>query len=471
MRTGLSKFAWLLPLAIGCARATSTPPQGAEGRTPAAPAGGVDPVERSRIVPVAAHHQHMVGPAFLAVWHPGPIKPATLPPALESVLRGHRALIGAAVTADSGKGVYAAGARLVHFEQVVQEPAAIARFWSAYRADGFVRYVLPTRYELWDDHGYILGTMVQTRPDSSTRYARRLLNVLVNVHRGGDGTWRIVAESGTPIERSVNIDTITAASLVAHLDDAGITHGVVAGLGYEFADGPETPGERARVQAENDWTVRQVAQFPGRLTVFCGLNPIRSYAIDEMDRCAKMPGVRGMKLYIHNRVDLTKPEDVEKLRGFVRAANERRLPLLVHLSVDGSNGALHARTFLEQVVPVAPDIPIQIAHMASGGPYRLGVPDEALKVFADAAAAGSPLMKNLYFDVTGSVYGTKPAAAHDTLARRMRTIGLKRILFGSDLPLHPLDPPGPAWAKFRRLMPLTNDELRTIAGNVAPYAR
>jgi predicted TIM-barrel fold metal-dependent hydrolase len=298
-----------------------------------------------------------------------------------------------------------------------------------------------------------------------------LLNVLIQVGKGCDGTWRIVAESGTPLQNSVNVDTITAASLVAHLDEAGITHGVVAGLGYEFADGPETPGERARLQAENDWTVKQVARFPGRLTAFCGMNPIRTYAIAEMDRCAAMPGVRGMKLYIHNRVDLTKADDVERLRGFFRAANERRLPLLVHLSIDFSNGASHARTFLEQVVPAAPDIPIQIAHMGSGGPYRLGAPDEALKVFADAAAARNPLMKNLYFDVTGSVYGTQTPASLDTLARRMRTIGLTRILFGSDLPLFPLDPPGAAWAKFRRLIPLTNDELRVVAGNVAPYAR
>ena len=463
------KYACLLPMALGCARATAG---GAEGRSPA-PAGRLDLVARNRIVPVAAHHQHMIGPAFLADWHRGPMKSASLPPVLDSVLQRHRALIGADPASDAHKDVYATDARLLNVADigVIEGSAAIARYWARYKADGFVRYVLPSSYGLRDDSGYIVGIMVETRPDSTTRYARRLLNVLINVQKGDDGRWRIVAESGTPMNRSVNVDTITAASLVAHLDEAGITHGVVAALGYEFADGPETPGERARVQAENDWTVQQVAQFPGRLTVFCGLNPIRTYAVDEMDRCARMPAVRGMKLYIHNRVDLTKPDDIEKLRHFFRAANERRLPLLVHLSIDPANGALHARTFLEQVVPVAPDIPIQIAHMGSGGFFRLGAPDDALKVFADAAAAGSPLMKNLYFDVTGSVYGTKPAAAHDTLAQRMRTIGMQRILFGSDLPLYPLEAPGPAWATFRRLMPLTNDELRVIAGNVAPYAR
>ena len=469
MRTRVSQVVWLLPLGLGRARASSVPARDPDGQS-AAPAANLNLVERNRIVPIAAHHQHMVGPAFLAVWHPGPMKPAELPPALDSLLRDHRALIGAAVTSDSAKHVYAADARLVHAAQVVAGPAAIAKYWTGYKRGGFVRYVLPTRYALRGDAGYVTGIMVETRPDSTTRYAGRLLNVLMHVERSADGRWRIVAESGTPLERPINVDTVTAASLVAHLDDAGITHGVVAGLGYEFADGPETPGERERVQAENDWTVRQVAQFPGRLTMFCGLNPIRSYAIAEMDRCAKLPAVRGMKLYIHNRVDLTKDADVEKLREFVQAANARRLPLLVHLSIDGANGDRHARTFLERVVPAAPDIAIQIAHMGSGGPFRLGAPDAALKVFADAAAARSPLMKHLYFDVTGSVWNAPPAAL-DSLATRMRTIGLQHILFGSDLPFAPLEPPGPAWVRFRRLMPLTNDELRVIANNVAPYAR
>lgn len=465
--TRFVKYSCLLLLSVGCATATSTATPEAGGPAPSDRDGLV---ARARIVPVAAHHQHMVGPAFLAAWHPGPMNAAPLPPVLESVLRAHRALIGVAVAADSGKDLYAADARLLHVSQVVQGPAAIARYWAAYKSDGFVRYVLPLGSRLRDDSGYITGIMVATRLDSSSRYARRLLNVLIHVEKGSDGKWRIVAESGTPMDRSVNVDTLPAATIVAHLDDAGITHGVVPSLGYEFAEGPETPGERARVQAENDWTVRQVAQFPGRLTVFCGLNPMRDYSIAEMDRCAGMPGVRGVKMYIHNRVDLTKPADVEKLRHFVRAANDRRLALLVHLSIDGTKGALHARTFLEQVVPAAPDIPIQIAHMGSGGFFRLGAPDEALKVFADAAAAGSPLMKNLFFDVTGSVYGTQTAGSLDTLAVRMRAIGLKRILFGSDLPFFPLEAPGPAWARFRRLMPLTNEELRVIAGNVAPYA-
>ena len=312
--------------------------------------------------------------------------------------------------------------------------------------------------------------MVEHPRDSTTRYARRLLYVLMHVQKGADGKWRIAAESATELTCPENADTLPAASLVADMDEAGVAHGVVAALGYHFAKGPETPGELALVQAENDWTVKQVAQFPDRLVVFCGVNPLRDYAITEMDRCAKMSPVRGMKLHFGDRVDLKNPEHIEKLRHFFRAANERRMPLLVHLYTDASYGGAAARTFLDQVVPVAADIPIQLAHVAGGGPFSIKGADDALKVFADAAAAGNPLMRNLYFDLTGVVHNTSPAV-RDTLAHRLRTIGLHSILFGSDLPFPPLEPVGPAWIRFRKLMPLTDDELRVIAGNVAPYAR
>jgi len=461
------RYAWVLPLAISCARGSASRAHPSHGT----PAAGSGLAGRHTIFPVAAHHQHLVGPTMLAAWHRAPMRSTPLPRELDDVLRGHQALMGAGAAADSLKDVYAPDARVLHPERIVEGSAAIARWWSAYKAKDAVRYVLPTSYRLGDDRGYIAGVMIQHHPDSTTRYARRLLSILMYVEKGGDGKWRIVAESGTPMSDAPNVDTLTAASLVKHMDEAGVAHGIVAALGYHFTKGTETPGERPLVEAENDWTVRQVGQFPGRLVVFCGLNPIRSYAVAEMDRCGKLPQVRGMKLYLGDRVDLANPEHIEKVRHFFRAANERRMPLLVHLSIDGSNGALHARNFLEQVVPVAPDIPIQIAHLASGGTYRLGAPDQALKVFADAAAAGNPLMKNLYFDVTGSVYGSQPAATYDTLASRMRTIGLERVLFGSDLPFYPQEKVAGAWAKFREFTPLTDDELRVVAGNVAPYAR
>jgi hypothetical protein len=47
----------------------------------------------------------------------------------------------------------------------------------------------------------------------------------------------------------------------------------------------------------------------------------------------------------------------------------------------------------------------------------------------------------------------------------MRQIGLHRIYFGSD------EPPENGWDNFSRRMPLTKEEMKAFAANVAPWAR
>ena len=86
--------------------------------------------------------------------------------------------------------------------------------------------------------------------------------------------------------------------------------------------------------------------------------------------------------------------------------------------------------------------------------------DGALGVFADAAAAGDGRMGRVYFDVSVARWESKA----ESLAKRLRTIGMRRLPYPSEN--IPLD----AWQAFRRL-PLTAGELRQIERNVAPYLR
>jgi predicted TIM-barrel fold metal-dependent hydrolase len=69
---------------------------------------------------------------------------------------------------------------------------------------------------------------------------------------------------------------------------------------------------------------------------------------------------------------------------------------------------------------------------------------------------------NLYFDVA-AVVGGSSAETKATIVRRIRQLGVTRILFAIDGPVTK-EP----WDLFRTL-PLDEAELRTIAGNRAPY--
>jgi predicted TIM-barrel fold metal-dependent hydrolase len=132
-------------------------------------------------------------------------------------------------------------------------------------------------------------------------------------------------------------------------------------------------------------------------------------------------------------------------------------------------GADAARVFLTELLPAAPDVPVQIAHLAGGGGYDAAT-DSALSVFTDAITRHDPRMKNVWFDATAVV---RPGMSSDELqqiAARIRQLGVERVLYGSDAAASPLAYPRAGWEAFRRL-PLTKAELSVIANNVTPYMR
>jgi uncharacterized protein len=269
---------------------------------------------------------------------------------------------------------------------------------------------------------------------------------------------------------------ITARDLVMHLDAAGIRSALVLSTAYIWSQpSRRVENEYERVKAENDWTSQQVAMFPDRLNGFCGLNPIKEYALTELARCAKDPYLRhGLKLHFGNSaVDYRNVKHVKLLKSVFRAANDFRMPIVVHMRASITEklgyGREEALVFLNEVIPAAPAVPIQIAHLAGAGGYSDPAVDQALSVFIDAIRAGDTRTKQLWFDVTSVALGTPTPEQAQLIANRIRQIGLQRVIYGSDAAISN-NSPREAWAAFRRL-PLTPEEFRAIARNVAPYAR
>jgi uncharacterized protein len=168
-------------------------------------------------------------------------------------------------------------------------------------------------------------------------------------------------------------------------------------------------------------------------------------------------------------VDLENPQHVEQLRAVFREANAQRLPIATHIATQALDfGRSHVRIYLDQIFSEAPDIPIQIAHLAGHGPSH---GNEALEAFLELRRQGDPRMGNLYFDVGSNVMGGMGANYLAGVAQHIRDLGVERILFASDRPAGgPNYTIAEAWTQFRRL-PLTEWEFRTIAGNIAPYMR
>jgi uncharacterized protein len=170
-------------------------------------------------------------------------------------------------------------------------------------------------------------------------------------------------------------------------------------------------------------------------------------------------------------VQLDQPAQVEQLRRVFRAANERRMAIVVHLRASISRqrpyGAAQARVFLEQLLPLVPDIPVQVAHLAGSGPgYDDPPADRAMAVLAEAIERGDPRTGRLWFDVATVADLTISPASAALVARRIRQVGVYRVLYGSDAATGDNLRPREGWAAFRRL-PLTEDEFARVARNVA----
>jgi predicted TIM-barrel fold metal-dependent hydrolase len=278
-------------------------------------------------------------------------------------------------------------------------------------------------------------------------------------------------------ELSPSGGTITAERLIALLDSAGIRGALVLSVAYQFGNPnrPPVANEYEKVKAENDWTSSEIARFPDRLRGFCSFNPLRTYALEEVHRCAKDSHIHfGIKLHFGNSdVNLDDPEQVETLRAVFGSANDCRMAIAVHLrpsvTMRRLYGAAQSRVFLTKVLAAAPDVPVQIAHLAGAGGYDSAT-DEAFSVFVDAVARKDPLVSNVYFDVSGVVgIGAWTADQADKVVMRIRQLGLSRVLYGSDAAVA-TNSPREAWEKFKTL-PLSESEFSTINNNVAPYMR
>ena len=165
---------------------------------------------------------------------------------------------------------------------------------------------------------------------------------------------------------------IDADFLVAQLDAAGMSRAVVLSVAYSFSNPNKTsvPHEYAHVMGENDWTSAQVAKYPHRLLGFCSVNPLRPYALKEIARCSRDPNLRtGLKLHFGNSdVNVDNPEHLARVRSVFRVANKHHMAIVVHMHANIDHhrpyGAKEALIFLEQLLPEAPDVIVQIAHLA-----------------------------------------------------------------------------------------------------------
>ena len=277
----------------------------------------------------------------------------------------------------------------------------------------------------------------------------------------------------------------TAADVIVALDRAGLEGGALLSVAYMFGfPDIEVDDELNKVQAENDYIAAQAALYPDRLVGLCSVNPLRDYALAEVERCARDSRLSGLKLHLANSdVDLLDPAQIDTLAALFRRLAELDLPALVHMRTRNPQyGQQDTAAFIDGVLAQAPELHVQIAHMAGWGGYD-DATDAALAEFARAFEDGRLDPSRYTFGLAATVFS--PAAAGDDeeraeqvrsanqrLAARIREIGTDRVLFATDWPAWPpVDDASTGIERnielIRSALPLTEAELDEIMGNVS----
>lgn len=452
---------WIIAAAaVATAACTTTPAvtlNQSQIALPATPAA-------TRLGPAVDHHQHLLSPAAADFLNEaegrGALEPVQVPAEVADLLKRRAAHWNNAAALAQ---VYTEDAVLVEEWPIVGREAAAEHVSSRF---GRPYDVTPIAFAGEADSRTLVG--MYTRGQGAER--SNVGMTLMTLRRERAGNWRIAAET-MKFPGPVPLRPVDAEALIKLLDEADIERAVIMSVAY-FFESPLIPAARrsaAKLRAENDWTVAQIARHPGRLVGFCGINPLAEQALVEMQRCKQQLGMTGLKLHFGNsNVDVEKPADLARMKEIFATANRLGMPVATHLWSGNKNyGRRDAEIFLNEVLPQAPDVVVQIMHMAGAGP---GWTDEALEVFAIAVEADDPRTANLYFDVA-TVADLQTPAQLELLAQRIRQIGPERILYGSDGSFAGRNTPNQEWGTFRGMVPLTDAEFAIIRENVAPYLR
>lgn len=296
---------------------------------------------------------------------------------------------------------------------------------------------------------------------------------------GRDALVRLIAQGREG--PAPELPTFHGSDVIARLDSAGTSTGVLLSTAYTFGSPDlDVAREREQVREENDWVARQAAEHPERLVAFFGVNPLVDYAADVIEHCTATPECVGMKLQLANSdIDFHDAGNVSSLQSFFSVLAEHELPVIVHLQTRTSDfGADEVNVFVDEVLPAAPNVPVQIAHM--GGNSRF---DSATVRSFDAlvrAIRDHPQrMDGVFFDM-GLVPFPPQRAQGDTarqkiyrrwnrrFAAAVREVGPDRVMFGTD---YPEAKPGPYARRLRESLPLADSTITDLFDDRAPYLR
>ena len=270
----------------------------------------------------------------------------------------------------------------------------------------------------------------------------------------------------------------TASDIIVRMDTAGVGKASLLSVAYFFGM-PEVDfeSEQEKVRNENQYTALQASEYPDRLVAFCSFNPLSEYSIEELTYCGDSGDFTGVKLHLANSdVDLRDEGHQQKLSEIFETANEYGLAIVIHLWTRNPDyGYEDAELFITEIIPSAPEVTIQIAHLGGPSGYT-DATDGASGAFLDAFEAHHEGFTNVYFDLAEVMIHPNRADGNEELEnmiqesnnnaeKRIEQLGVHRVLIASDWIADTSD----EYRKSMRDLPLSDELIHELRENTAPY--
>lgn len=205
---------------------------------------------------------------------------------------------------------------------------------------------------------------------------------------------------------------IDALSLLATMDEAGVTQAVMCGWPWR---------DPAHCREHNDYLAEASHSSGGRLAWLAIVNPVAPGAAAEVERCLGL-GASGIG-ELNADAQGFSLQDSRALTDVTAVLRERGRPVMLHASeplghrYPGKGTATPDR--LLEFVAAYPDLQIVLAHWGGGLPFYELMPEVA------------SLTGNVHYDTAASTYLYRPAVFRAVLD----IVGPDRVLWGSDHPV------------------------------------
>lgn len=203
--------------------------------------------------------------------------------------------------------------------------------------------------------------------------------------------------------------------------------------------------EYETVKAENDFVIKARERSPKNIKAFCGINPLKNYALEEVKRCHKTLKADGLKIHSNaNQLYLTEPEHLAKIKPIYEYAAENNLPILLHF--DNSHpkfGEPDIKLFGEEVLAKIKPATFYIAHFGTSGGFNAKT-KRVIDAFIKLYETNPKVRKHkIMFDISAVALDKDSDgvskltdAEFAELAIYARKLGFENIVFGTDYPLY-----------------------------------